>query len=232
MRRVSVSACGAVALVMLTAGVGQAQDESRSIEDGGIHVDGWMGRIDAREAERGSTLDDSRLALDGDVLHVMTGPAVVYWQEGASASGDYTVSATFHEPSYMNRNDHPHPYGLFIAGSQLGTDSQTMLYCAAYGNGGFIVRGFGPEAFQMNGRRAEQSPAVNQAAGPGEPVTQEVAMSVRAGVVSCAINGTVVAEYPVSEVVAEGRLSSTDGMYGIRFAHNTEATVSGLSVSR
>jgi hypothetical protein len=27
-------------------------------------------------------------------------------------------------------------------------------------------------------------------------------------------------------------LKSTDGVYGIRFAHNTEATVSGLTVTK
>ena len=52
----------------------------------------------------------------------------------------------------MGLNDHPHPYGVFIGGNDLGTDNQRYLYCAAYGNGNFIVRGFGPAAFQMNGR--------------------------------------------------------------------------------
>jgi|TARA_B100000809_G_scaffold151790_1_gene149130 hypothetical protein len=50
--------------------------------------------------------------------------------------------------------------------------------------------------------------------------------------VECAINGTVVASYDRSEIVTTGKLKSTDGMYGIRFAHNTEATVSGLTVTR
>ena len=40
--------------------------------------------------------------------------------------------------------------------------------------GTFIVRGFGPAPFQMNGGRGAASPAVNKAAGPGEPVTASV----------------------------------------------------------
>ena len=52
----------------------------------------------------------------------------------------------------MSLNDHPHPYGIMIAGNDLGTPEQSYLYCAAYGNGNFIVRGFGPAPFQMNGR--------------------------------------------------------------------------------
>jgi len=66
-----------------------------------------------------------------------------------------------------------------IAGNDLGTDQQSYLYCAAYGNGNFIVRGFGPAAFQLNGPHGAADPAVNKAAGPGQPVTQEIALSVK-----------------------------------------------------
>ena len=43
-------------------------------------------------------------------------------------------------------------------------------------------------------------------------------MSVKGDKVECAINGTVVASYPKAELVAAGKLKSTDGVYGIRFA--------------
>jgi hypothetical protein len=63
-------------------------------------------------------------------------------------------------------------------------------------------------------------------------VTQEIAVSVRGDKVECAINGTVVASYDKPALVTAGKLKSTDGVYGIRFAHNTEATVSNLTVTR
>lgn len=223
---------GAVLTLALVAGGAQAQDASRTVADGGVAVPGWMGQIDAREAENGATLESARLAMDGDALHVTTGPAVAYWHPDNTASGDYTVSATFHEAEYMNLNNHPHPYGIVIAGNDLGTAHQTYLYCAAYGSGTFIVRGFGPDAFQVNGRRGEAHDAVNKAADAGEPVTQEIAVSIRGGNVECAINGTTVGSYPLSDVVADGRLQTTDGLFGIRFGHNTEATVSGLKVTQ
>ncbi|NNM32643.1 MAG: hypothetical protein HKO53_06235 [Gemmatimonadetes bacterium] len=227
--RITAFVSAVLALGFLAAPV-LAQDASRAAENGGIHVSGWMGKIDAREAENGMTLENASLVSEGDGLHVTTGPAVAYWNESNTASGDYTVTATFHEAEYMSLNNHPHPYGLFIGGSGMGTESQSYLYCAAYGSGAFIVRGFGPEAFQMNGRRPEAHDAVNQAAGQGEPVIQEISMSVHGGMVECAINGTTVASYPVGDVVADGRLQSTDGIYGVRFGHNTEAVVTGLSV--
>jgi len=127
----------------------------------------------------------------------------------------------------MNLNTHPHPYGVMIAGNDLGTEQQSYLYCAAYGNGKFIVRGFGPEPFQLNGRGAEDA-AVNKAAGQGQPVTQEIALSVRGDKVECAINKKVVASYNKADLVTAGKLKSTDGIYGVRFAHNTEVIISDL----
>ncbi len=206
-------------------------EESRSVAAGGVSVSGWTGQIDANEAKNGQVLSNSKLARMGDGLHVTTGPAVAYWNAANSASGNYTVKATFREPKYMALNSHPHPYGIMIGGNDLGTDQQSYLYCAAYGNGNFIVRGFGPTPFQLNGRGAA-SPAVNKAAAVGEPVSQEIAVSVKGDKVECAINGTVVGSYDKAAVVGAGKLKSTDGVYGIRFAHNTEAMVSGLSMTK
>jgi hypothetical protein len=163
---------------------------------------------------------------------VTTGPAITYWNPANVATGDYTVKATFNEPKYMNINDHPHPYGIVIAGNDLGTATQSYLYCAAYGSGTFIVRGFGPEPFQMGGRRPTPHDAVHKAAGKDQPVSQEIAVSVKGDQVSCAINGTVVASYPKAELVTAGKLKSTDGVYGIRFAHNTDGAVTGLTVTK
>jgi hypothetical protein len=209
-----------------------AQDEtSRGVAGGGISVPGWTGKIDAKEEAAGLTLNSAKLTKSGDALHVVTGPAVTYWHPNNKAAGDYTVKATFKEPKYMSLNDHPHPYGIVIAGNDLGTEQQSYVYCAAYGSGKFIVRGFGPAAFQMNGRGAED-PAVNKAAGRGEPVTQEIAVSVKGDKVECSINNKVVASYDKSALVTDGKLKSTDGVYGLRFAHNTEAIVTGLAVTK
>jgi hypothetical protein len=210
----------------------QAQDAARAVAGGGISVPGWQGKIDAQEEKAGQVLNNSKLTQVGKDLQVTTGPAVTYWNPKNTASGNYTVRATFTEAKFMGLNDHPHPYGIVIGGNDLGTPNQSYLYCAAYGNGTFIVRGFGPEPFQMGGRRPTAHEAVAKASGPGSPVKQEIAVSVSGDKVDCAINGKVVASYPKAEVVGAGKLKSTDGVYGIRFAHNTEATVSGLTVTK
>jgi hypothetical protein len=223
----------ATAFLLVGGATAHAQDDAnRAVAGGGITVDGWTGKIDARAASEGETINDAKLAMQGDALHVTTGPAVTYWNPANTATGNYTVSATFTEAKYMELNDHPHPYGIVIGGNDLGTDQQSYLYCAANGAGNFIVRGFGPEPFQVNGRRGEANEAVNKAAGRGQPVTQEIAVSVHGDKVECSINGTVVGSYDKSTLVTDGMLKSTDGVYGIRFAHNTEGTVTGLKVTQ
>jgi hypothetical protein len=221
-------------IACLLTGAASAQetpDTNRKVSGGGISVPGWQGKIDADAEKAGQTVSDAKLAGDGKTMQVTTGPAITYWNPKNVTKGDYTVSATFTEPKFMNLNTHPHPYGIVIAGNGLGTADQSYIYCAAYGNGNFIVRGFGPEPFQLNGRR-EANDAVHKAAAVGEPVTQQIAMQVKGDTVSCIINGTTVKSFPKSDLVTAGKLKSTDGVYGIRFAHNTDATVSDLKVTK
>jgi len=226
----------AVALASLVplspAAQAPAQEANRSVAGGGITAPGWAGKIDAAAEKQGQTIKDAKLSQEGKDLHVVTGPAVTYWNPANKATGNYTVKATFNEPKFMNLNDHAHPYGIMIAGNDLGTPTESYLYCAAYGTGNFIVRGFGPEPFRMNGGRGEPNAAVNKAAGKDQPVTQEIAVSVKGDKVECAINGTVVGSYDKSALVTAGKLKSTDGVYGLRFAHNTDATVTGLTLTK
>ena len=223
----------AAAIVLTGVAFGQAtEDPGRKIAGGGITAPGWVGKIDPGAEKAGETINDAKFVKDGDSYKVTTGPAVTYWNPANKASGDYTVTATFSEPKFMNLNDHPHPYGIVIAGNDLGTETQSYLYCAAYGNGTFIVRGFGPAPFQIGGRRPGANDAIHRAAGAGQPVTQEIAMQVKGDAVSCIINGTVVGTYPKSDLVTAGKLKSTDGVYGIRFAHNTDAVVTGLKLTK
>ena len=214
------------------ANLAAQEGDSKAVAGGGITVKGWTGQIDAKEKTAGLTINSAKFDKEGKGFHVTTGPAVTYWNPANKASGDYTVSATFYEPKFMNLNDHPHPYGIVIGGNDLGTDQQSYLYCATYGNGTYIVRGFGPAPFQMGGRAPIADPAVNKAAGPGAPVTQKIAITVKGDKVMCTINDKTVATYDKSLLVTAGKLKSTDGVYGIRFAHNTDAIVTDLKVEK
>ena len=224
----AVSACvlAITAFVPLSA----QTDPDRVIPNGGIHVTGWTGKIDAASASQGRVLGDARFEQEGAPLHVTTGPATTFWNLANTASGDYTVKATFFEPKFMNLNSHPHSYGLFIGGHDMGTGNMSLVYCVAYGDGQMLVRGFGPAVFTLF--RQAPNAAVHKAAAVGQPVTQEIAWHVKGNRAECLINGMVTAGYDKSELVSDGKLKSTDGVFGIRFTHNVEAIITGLGMTR
>jgi hypothetical protein len=71
-----------------------------------------------------------------------------------------------------------------------------------------------------------------KAAGPGQPVTQQIALSIKGDKVESPSTTKVMASYNKADLVTAGKLKSTDGIYGVRFAHNTEPILTGLKVSK
>ena len=234
MRLVHASVTAIAAAVALSTLVGaqgaqQPQETVRAVAGGGITAPGWKGIVDANQA--GAKITDAKFEAAPGGFHIITGPASTYYNPANIAKGDYTVSATFNEPKFQNLNDHPHPYGVFIGGNKMDDASTaTLLYCEAYGDGRFIVRGFNPAPWGPS-RRATANDAVHKAAGVGSPVEQTIAMSVKGDAVSCSINGTAVWTGTKADVVGAGKLDSTDGVYGIRSAHNTEVIVTNFKKS-
>jgi hypothetical protein len=228
--RVRVTVACALASIFAASGLLLAQDADRVIPGGGIFIQGWTGKIDAASARQGRVLNDAKLVQDANAVHVTTGPAATFWNPANTASGDYTVKATFLEPKFMELNSHPHSYGIFIGGKDMGTDQMSLVYCVAYGHGQFLVRGFGPAVFTLHPEGPD--PAVHKAAAVGQPVTQDIMWTVKGGRAECSINGKVVAGYDKAQIVAPGKLASTDGVYGLRFTHNVEAVITGFSMTK
>jgi hypothetical protein len=223
----ALALAGALFVAHVHAAPQAMQDTAHKVANGGIRGAGWQGRPDPGTG----AVTDASLDVKGTDIEVHTGPAMLYWNPANKGAGDFTVSATFSEPKYMSANDHPHPYGVFIGGSNLDKDGTTALYCAAYGRGTFIVRGFGPAVFNVNGRGGP-SDAVHKAAAKGEAVEQTIALSVKGDSVSCSINGTVVGTYPKADITGAGKLTSTDGIVGIRVAHNVDVTVKDFKITK
>jgi opacity protein-like surface antigen len=229
MRLVHASACAlAIALLVPAVRSVQAQDADRKVAGGGITAKGWQGKVDAGPAKKGMSVADSKFDQEGSALHLHVGPAAYYWNPANVAKGDYTVKATFKEGK--TTADHPHPYGLFIGGSGLGTEKQKLLYCVAYGDGSYLVRGFDGETVTTATKKTPNA-AVNKTGADGS-TTQEVAWQVKGTNAECLINGRSVAVFPKADIVGAGKLDSTDGIYGIRVSHNLDVTVTGLAVSK
>ena len=206
-----------------------AQDDAdRKVAGGGITVKGWQGKIDAGAVKKGLTINDSKFAGDGKTLNLTVGPAASYWNPANTVSGDYTVKATFTEPKVSG--DHPHPYGIFIGGTSLDTDKHNLLYCVAYSDGTFLVRGFSGGTVFNPSKRGPHA-AVKKAGADGS-VSQDIAWTVKGDRAECSINGQVVAGFNKADIVGAGKLESTDGVYGIRVSHNVNVNVTGLAAGK
>ena len=66
-----------VALTLAAPTTILAQDADRSVAGGGIMVDGWKGKVDARAAKGGKTVNDSKFAANGGNWDLKIGPAVI-----------------------------------------------------------------------------------------------------------------------------------------------------------
>jgi hypothetical protein len=216
----------AVAVLVASTAV-HAQDADRSVK-GGITAAGWKGRIDRRPAGQGKTINDSKFAAEGKDLRLSIGPAAFYYNPANTASGDYTVKATFKE--HKMTASHPHSYGIFIGGADLESDTESLMYCIAYGNGTYSIKTFHGSNVQTL-VNLEKTSALKQADATGAS-TNEIGWTVKGGKPSCVINGTVVHTFDKMDVVAGDKLKSLDGVYGIRVSHNVELTVSGFGMTK
>lgn len=208
----------------LTTTTAAAQDADRSVKDGGIKVAGWEGRVDRRPAGQGKTVADSRFAATEGGFRLSVGPAGNFWNPAHTAKGDYEVKATFRE--HKMAASHPHSYGMFIGGADLTSDNETLLYCIVYGTGVYSVKTFhGAKVTTLVNQEAHA--ALKKAGDDGESVN-EIGWRVRGDQVSCVVNGTVVKTLAKVDVMGADKLTSTDGVYGLRVSHNLELTVTGL----
>jgi hypothetical protein len=220
-----------VTLILATAFVttaAMAQDADRSVKDGGIKVDGWQGRVDRRPASQGKTVNDSKFVAAPGGFRISVGPAGNFWNSANKATGDYEVKATFKE--HKMAASHPHSYGIFIGGANLESDSETLAYCIVYGNGTYSIKTFhGSNVATVVDREA--SDALHKAGDSGES-TNEIGWRVKGDKASCVVNGTAVKTLDKAALVGPDKLTSTDGVYGIRVSHNLELTVTGLAASK
>lgn len=209
---------------VLVALPARAQDADRSVK-GGITVTGWKGRVDRAPASKGKTINDSKFAAMDGGYRLSVGPAGNFWNDANVAKGDYSVKATFKE--FKMTSSHPHSYGIFIGGNALESDNETLMYCIVYGNGTYSVKTFhGANVTTLVDRAT--NPALHKADDKGES-TNEIGWSVKGGKPSCVINGTAVKTFETKDVIAPDKLTSLDGVYGIRVSHNLELAVTGLA---
>ena len=225
--RATAAACVAAAMA-ITYVQAQQQDADRKVAGGGVTAKGWQGKEDSGN-KQGLTVSDSKFASEGNGFRLTTGPAALYWNPANTGKGDYSVKATFTEAKQTY--SHPHPFGVFIGGAGLDSATPQALYCAAYRNGTFIIRGFsGGKRFDVVAKPTPNA-AVKTAAAEAE-VVQDVSWNVKGDKLECIVNGTAVWSGTKADVTGDGKLTSTDGVTGIRVSHNSDAMVTGFAVGK
>lgn len=182
---------------------------------------GWRVHTDpSQNAQDPDNTPNLTFAAMGKGFHVVTGPAGTFWHPSNTASGSYTVRATF---NLMQPSNHTNYYGLVFGGKDLEGANQTYGYFVVAQNGQFQVR-------QMRGQNATtvQPPTTHAAvARPGANGQSVNTLEVRVAgdTVSYVVNGTVVHSGP------KGALS-TDGVAGVRVNHVLNVHVEGFAIGK
>jgi hypothetical protein len=223
MRRILVAGLLVSALVPTVTFAQGGSDPDKNVKDGGVMVKGWTGRTDKSTQE----LSTAKFVAMGNAFHVTSGPPAIYYSAPNKAAGNYTVKATF---TQTKAPAHPEAYGVFMGGTKLDTDNQNYLYCVVFGSGMYSVKHrYGAEVHTLVDRKA--SDAIKKADESGK-ATNEVGFTVTDDKVSCVINGTAVESFSKSDVIGDGKLVSTDGVYGIRVNHNLDVHIAGFGMTK
>ncbi len=182
---------------------------------------GWKERIDrSTNAEDPDPAGDVKFMAEGNGFHTANPQAAVFYNPSNTASGAYTLQATF---SQNARSSHPNYLGLIFGGSGLDGANQAYTYfLVAPQNGTWLLkRRMGDQTSDVAPRAA--SDAVTQLDASGK-ASNTLRVRVGADSIEFAVNGTVVHTMPKAGV-------TTDGIYGFRVNHALpDVSITGLSL--
>ena len=179
---------------------------------------GWTQRFDRANADRNAV----RFETMGTGLHVTGGPAAVYWNGSNTATGAYTVEATF---TQMKAPQHPEAYGLVWAGRNLDAENQDYLYFVIRKDGKYLIKHrAGAETHTI--ADWTEHPAIAKEGVDGKQ-TNTLRVEVTATASRLFANGQLVREIP-----RQGMAGNTDGIAGLRVNHNLDVHIEGFAVRR
>ncbi len=218
----------ALALVATSLGA-QGNDPDKLVNEGGVKVPGWTGRLDPRPAAAGRKLTDAKFVSMGSGIHVTAGPAAIYWNPSNSVpGGNYTVGATFNQ---TKASAHPEAYGVFLGGQNLEAPNQSYLYFVVRQDGKYLInhRADDSTVHKIVDWTAHDAVKAMDAAGKAsnklEVVVDDTKLSFR-------VNGTEVNSLPRSTIDSGGNHSGTKGIAGIRVNHNLDVHIDGFAVTQ
>ena len=223
LRCVVLTALTAMLVVSCAAGPEPSEPQPAEPQVATAPTEDWQVRIDASTS---ATDPDDTPEIEftpmGDTgLHYVGGPAGTLWRPGQTASGDYTLSATFTQNVPAS---HTSFYGLVFGGSDLGEPNQRYLYFQIAQNGTFLIKErTGDETADLEGGETEHAAVQTPPEGGSAVNTLEV--RVTGDTVSYVVNSAV-----VHETARTGVFAQTDGVVGARVNHVLDVTVSNFQV--
>ena len=187
--------------------------EMKTLEGGGVLPDGWKHRFDLP----GMKLEHTRVMRHGDDLHITSGPPAIYYDPATTASGVYTVTATF---THLAKGEHREGYGPFVGGVDLDGANQQYLYFLIRQDGRFLVKQ--RVGAQTKGLVDWTSHSAITPFGKDGRMTNALSIVVGADHVRFLVNGIEVARQPKAVVA--------DGIVGLRINHQLDVLVANMQV--
>ena len=184
---------------------------------------GWKMRVDrSTSASDPDAAGDIKFVTMGTGFHATNPQAAVYWNPSNTASGNYTLKATF---TLMKPSGHNNYYGLVFGGSDLEGPQQSYLYFVIAQNGTWLIKRRNGEATENIAPKTPND-AVKKPDAEGKS-TNTLEVRVGADKIDYVVNGTVVTSTPKT-----GSTAKTDGIYGMRVNHLLEVHIDGLAVTK
>lgn len=181
---------------------------------------GWKVRADRSTSATDPDASGSiKFTQEGGGFHAVNPQAAVYWNPADTASGNYSIKATF---TLLEPSNHTNYYGLVFGGRDLAGPNQQYAYFMVAQDGTWLLKTRKGDDTQEVGRRMK-SDAVKTPDASGKSVNV-VEVRVNGDKVDYVVNGTVVHSTPKSALAM-----STDGIYGLRVNHFLNVRIDGLT---
>lgn len=218
MRKVLLALALAAAVVPLAAQAPakpMQSDPDNKVAGGGMLPAGWQARLDNPGAGMANV---KAMEMMGG-LHVVLGPAGIFYQPSKMGKGDFQAKATFNQ---LKLAAHPEAYGLFIGGSDLQGAGQKYTYFIIRQDGKFMIK-------RRNGAQTStvvdwtDNAAVKKPGADGK-VSNTLSVNATKDAVKFMVNGTEVASQPRANL-------DTEGVVGLRVNHNLEVHIADFAVS-
>jgi hypothetical protein len=219
---------GVVALFAAASLQAQTADPDKVVTDGGVKVPGWMGRVDPQAAARGRKIEEAKFISMGSGIHVTAGPAAIYWNPANTATGNYTVTATFNQ---TKASAHPEGYGLLLTGKDLDKASEGYLYFLVRQDGKFLInhRASDTDVHKIVDWTAD--PAVRAIDESGK-ASNKLTVVVGSDAVSFRVNDKEVKSIPRATIDGGPDHAGSVGIAGIRVNHNHDVHIDGFALTK